>query len=125
MSSQRRVECALWPAGYVLLRSPKRRSFLAAYRSSLAFVLVLPLAASLAYLTRPSGEFWWCDKNDRSGVVCVRNWLNAVGNLGALIIAGGAAAAAYGQYTAAKQQPELAQLPSIEAVIREVRPVQR
>jgi hypothetical protein len=74
-------------------------------------LLTLTVTLPLIYTTDAAA---WCDADDRSVAVCLRNWAGAGGSLVAVVIAGLAASFTYGQLKTASRQADLATLEPLE-----------
>ncbi len=81
---------------------------------AIGFMILLPVITlmSLAWFADPSPPL--CDKGDQSGLVCIRNWFNAAGNLLAVVVATIAATFALGSFKEAQRQSDLSSLAPLE-----------
>jgi hypothetical protein len=76
-----------------------------------AGLLALTIVLVIVYVSDAGA---WCDADDRSTAVCLRNWAGAGGSLVAVIIAGLAASFTYGQLKTASRHADLTALEPVE-----------
>lgn len=95
----------------------KRPSWLPEQWLAFLFGLSLLVFGVTFFLDKAPPEDLWCSADDKSAVVCLRNWASAGGNVLTGIVAFFALALAAGQFKAAQTQALASLLPALNARI--------
>lgn len=86
-----------------------------AYSSLLYLAGVIAIACVWAFVASALGNHICA--SDESNVVCLREWISTGGSLAALIVSMAAALFAFGQYKAAEQQANAAEIQAVHAAL--------